>query len=1308
MPQVGDGYIEVDTRIDSSGYKKFNENFKKEWQKTLKDVTGKNDKFWQAANSRELKARQALEAQKRRSMAQSADAQLKSINKQMAAARDLEAFKRKSIAAERISRREELAHAARTARLYRNRDRDQSSFLRHLGQGFEGILSLMPARLEQLFSKTGPVAGSAFLAAFAGAVMIGLPALGAMISGVLFASLGLGAVLAAGIVGAVKDPRVNAAAKRLGDNFMNKIIYDKRVQFLGQVLANQLDKVNKALNRWAPHIQNILIAGAKYLPTITNGLIGMVDGFLAPMDRLINSPFMQSLMNVLANGLKKIGQAFGISFDRFLNDPAAMRGAIKGLDDFFNVIAGGIKLIFDFLRAMSSFWEKLNAKGKDGKSPLDKMRDGWKSVKDVLDDIANSTIVPILHNIKGAFDDLKKPLGDSMGYLKKFGDWMDNKDNQEHIATVTKLVVALKVAMFAYAAAVKAAGAAQATFMAAGGFGAIGGKGGLKGAGKGAGVGILGSLLFGGGLQETAGAAAGGAVAGPIGAAIGAALGHAIDLGIKAANPYVHSKMHEFWNSLLKGEWQKAWSAWVNGSITPQFMALKFLFNAGLSAIRTTAKVVWGSILNTLKQGWGALLGTFTQNLNFIKAVWNSSWGSVKAHAIIAWNSTFAFFRGWITNIRNWWTNSMRFIRTTWTNSWGSVKTTAVNHWNSIFALFRGWVTNVRNWWSNTLRFIKGLWNATWGSVKATAISQWNSLFALLRGWLTNIKNWWNNTLRAVKNFWNTTWGAIKEIATRILGQILGTVRSRVETLKKTIGDALKSIRKTWNDIWSGMHKFLGGIWGKITGAVRSGINAVLGVINKGIDMINGALKKLGVGFQISHIGGVSGPPAKTPQVHQGHSTGGRITGPGTSTSDSIYGGQVNGAHHWVSRDEFVVNAKAAKHVGYNNLERLNSIGLAGGGRVGPENNDLLNQHRNHVHVAMMQGINYIVAMARKSGIPFRVTSTRRPGDRVANGGLSWHSSGKAVDFGGFNQDAFASYWLRTPGVMELIHRTNKRDYAIFGGKASSGGGGGGIFDWIGKGWNWVLEHILRPAGNKATNLLPENNGLNALGKGWTKAIFNKAVDKAKVEFDDAKKAMAAGDGTTPGLGGGPGGGAKWASVIAQALKMLHLPSSWNKPTQTLIDRESGGNPRAINLWDSNAKAGTPSKGLMQVIPPTFIANHYPGHNDIYNPLDNILAGLTYIRRHYGSIFNVQQAVGSTPRGYDNGGWLYPGMGGVNMTTKPEMVLNHAQGLALKERISAGGSPTIYVMIDGVAVAHRVHVEQNNAELVRTLRTGVK
>ncbi len=84
-----------------------------------------------------------------------------------------------------------------------------------------------------------------------------------------------------------------------------------------------------------------------------------------------------------------------------------------------------------------------------------------------------------------------------------------------------------------------------------------------------------------------------------------------------------------------------------------------------------------------------------------------------------------------------------------------------------------------------------------------------------------------------------------------------------------------------------------------------------------------------------------------------------------------------------------------------------------------------------------------------------------------------------------------------------------------------------------------------------------------------------------------------------------------------------------------IVQKESNGNPNAVNTWDSNAARGTPSKGLMQCIDPTFQAYKLPGHDDIFNPVDNIIAGVRYTYARYGGFANHPGLVGiNTGTGY--------------------------------------------------------------------------
>lgn len=95
--------------------------------------------------------------------------------------------------------------------------------------------------------------------------------------------------------------------------------------------------------------------------------------------------------------------------------------------------------------------------------------------------------------------------------------------------------------------------------------------------------------------------------------------------------------------------------------------------------------------------------------------------------------------------------------------------------------------------------------------------------------------------------------------------------------------------------------------------------------------------------------------------------------------------------------------------------------------------------------------------------------------------------------------------------------------------------------------------------------------------------------------------------------------GGDLTSWITQALQITGQLTPTNlSNTIALAQGESGGNPSAVNNWDSNAQAGHPSIGLMQTIQSTFDAYALPGHTNIYDPVDNAIASIRYQLATYG------------------------------------------------------------------------------------------
>ncbi len=144
-----------------------------------------------------------------------------------------------------------------------------------------------------------------------------------------------------------------------------------------------------------------------------------------------------------------------------------------------------------------------------------------------------------------------------------------------------------------------------------------------------------------------------------------------------------------------------------------------------------------------------------------------------------------------------------------------------------------------------------------------------------------------------------------------------------------------------------------------------------------------------------------------------------------------------------------------------------------------------------------------------------------------------------------------------------------------------------------------------------------------------TAAQINALADRYLRESRSQPAVSASGFGSGPPLARPTGTEAQWINSALGVLAGHGYDVSHINPADiaAIIQHESGGNPNAINGWDSNAAAGHPSKGLMQTIDSTFYAHALPGHTNIWNPVDNIVAGVRYAIDRYGSVANVPGVV---------------------------------------------------------------------------------
>ncbi|QYA93382.1 transglycosylase SLT domain-containing protein [Streptomyces anulatus] len=144
--------------------------------------------------------------------------------------------------------------------------------------------------------------------------------------------------------------------------------------------------------------------------------------------------------------------------------------------------------------------------------------------------------------------------------------------------------------------------------------------------------------------------------------------------------------------------------------------------------------------------------------------------------------------------------------------------------------------------------------------------------------------------------------------------------------------------------------------------------------------------------------------------------------------------------------------------------------------------------------------------------------------------------------------------------------------------------------------------------------------------KAKAKAAADAKDKAAKAKADAKKRGTEAANRSTPRKPVYANNLDGWIREAMAIMKKEGIPGSYEGIHRNII-RESSGNRWAINNWDINAQNGIPSKGLLQVIQPTFDRYHVAGtKKDLYDPVANIVAACNYAADRYGTMDNVDSA----------------------------------------------------------------------------------
>lgn len=371
-----------------------------------------------------------------------------------------------------------------------------------------------------------------------------------------------------------------------------------------------------------------------------------------------------------------------------------------------------------------------------------------------------------------------------------------------------------------------------------------------------------------------------------------------------------------------------------------------------------------------------------------------------------------------------------------------------------------------------------------------------------------------------------------------------------VENVRKSMESRSKSIEKAWNNTWSTIGRFTQNAWKDIRRDSSNGMNGVHGAISNGLGIIN------------------------------------RIWSAGWNTFSNFFKGiwngikqaaanGMNGVINVINAGIGAINKVWSFFTGHGTgLKELGKVHFAQGGTVHrhlsvindgdgpdwkelvqtPDGNLFMSQERNWTGF-LPEGTR-VYSGAETRQIMNAVGISHYATGGIVGEGIDW-AKGSLENVGSWLGDKFSALedFLADPlkatkGLLE---------------KATSG-----LYKGLGN-----FADVAHGAMDKLTQPIAD----------W----FKKGLEKLEAQFES--------------------GGASPDLIRAAAAKMhVAISGADISHIMNVIKHESGGNARAVNNWDVNAKNGDPSKGILQFISSTFRKYAVAGHTNIYSPFDQLLA----------------------------------------------------------------------------------------------------
>ncbi|NHA36202.1 phage tail tape measure protein [Staphylococcus schleiferi] len=726
-------------------------------------------------------------------------------------------------------------------------------------------------------------------------------------------------------------------------------------------------------------------------------------------------------------------------------------------------------------------------------------------------------------------------------------------------------------------------------------------------------------------------------------------------------------------------------------------------FNGVKGIIGTSLKFIWSIISTIFKKILTFTKGIFTVLREFVSSIWRSIKNVITNHAKGLFNNIkgvftvlYRFTRSIFNSLRSWLSNIWRSIKNTVTRYasalWSNVKRIFTNLFNgsrSIFNRLKSWLISL---WSSLKNRVVNIASSLWSNVKRIFTNLFNGTRSIFNRVKSIIVNIWNSIKRSVTGIASSLWNTVRRTFNNMangLKSIIGRIKSHIGGMVSAIKQGLNGLIKGLN--WVGSKLSLPKIPKLSTGTQR---------INRHIRTTSDGRLKHGTMAVVGDKGPGNGSGIDGRRELIQYPNGRTALTPAKDTTTWLPKGSrvISGSMRQQYEEaegagmypRFSVGTWLGKSTNWL-ADKTGAIGSAIKNsaswltdKIGDVMDFIDSPGKLFNKVMSLMGVDF-GSLTKGMGIVGQIA--RAAFAKIKKGAIDWIKGGfdaQAGDGSVFDGFRILQPYSAPPKAPNPnypfnggVHHGVDYDTPVgtpirtpMGGRVRSWydnyGGGKAITVQKGRTFLWFmhLSEQLRRTGEqiKAGQLIGKSGNTGSMTNYRHLHFQVNQGGEANRFSTDPIPWLRKNDKTGGGKGYPAGSGAAYASrVISQAQRILggRYKSDWvHQQMMRLVKRESNYQPNAVNNWDINAQRGTPSRGLFQMIKPTFDYYAKPGYTNFNNPLHQALSSMRNIARKYGGIYGFNGAFKrAADYAYATGGKVYNGLYHLGEEGYPEWII---------------------------------------------------